>query len=101
MKVRVSNPMRKYLQEQIPEYKFYLLKMGIDQYRISVDLDIFENESDYSPEKNEMKVLQIVYPSEYYAMPAYLTTRQLNRLFTMSDHTAAGFIEEVRKKIEV
>lgn len=101
MKVKATNTLKNYLQEQIPHYRFYLLKMGIEQYRITVDYDIFRNETDFNSATNKMSVLQVVYPSDYYASPKYLTTRDLNRIFSRSDKTAEGFIKAVREEIEI
>ena len=101
MKVKVSNPMVKFLNAHINGMKFVLEKYTVDNYRITVDYDLFRNETDYNTKTGLMSTIKVLYPNEYYAMPYYLTTRELNKLFLMSDHTAAGFIKEIRAAVEI
>ena len=101
MKVKVSNPMVKFLNTHIDGMKFSLEKMTEAAYRMQVDIDTYIHEADYSIRTGMFSVIKIIYPDDFYAMPGYLTTKDLNRIFTRSDHTAEGFIKAVLSDIEI
>lgn len=66
-----------------------------------VDSDIWENERDYMPDTDEMRAIKILYPHEYYAMPQYLTSAELVRIFQKSDKTFDGFMDAVIESIQI
>ena len=101
MRVMVSVPMVKFIKKALPEYAVSLEKYSMDQYRAYVDYDVLSNETDWNYETSRFKVIRIGYPANYYAMPRYLTTRELNKIFSRSDKTADGFISEIRAAIEI
>lgn len=101
MKVKVSNPMLKALKQAIPQYKFYLLELSPHNYSMLIDYDTWNHEIDFNIAKNVFKAIQVVYPSEYYAMNRYLTTKDLSRCFKESDKTWNGFINQVLREIEI
>lgn len=102
MRVKVSNVMIKEMKKILPEnYSIYLLEMNPELYRIHIDADIFRNESDFDYKKNVFKVIQVVYPPEYYAMPRYITTNDLHKIYKHSDGTFNGFFHELKNDCEV
>lgn len=72
-----------------------------DNYRLFVDTDIFYNMPDYSGKTGLFKALKVSYPADYYAMPCYLTTRILNKIFLSSDRTQDGFIKAVNDYVMI
>ena len=101
MKVMVSNPMVKLLNDHISGVVFSLEKYSREIYEKYVDYDLFSNINDYNSTKGVFKVIKISYPAEFCAMPGYLTTRELNKIFSYSDHTMTGFIEAVKNQVEI
>ena len=59
------------------------------------------NENDYLPASGEMRAIKIVYPSEYYAMPQYLTSAALVKIFRKTDKTFNGFMSAVLDEISI
>ena len=101
MFVKVSNPMIKAMKKAMPEYSFKLLELTPESYQLKVDYDLFRNESDFNIDKHIFKVIQIIYPPEYYALPRYITTRDLRRTYKNSDGSYDDFINELIKDCEV
>lgn len=100
MKVKVTNVFRKFLQEQISGYNFRLIELDVENYRMIIDYDLYSWE-DFNAAKRTMKAIKVIYPADCYAMPRYLSTRELNEIFSRSDRTAAGFIEAIKQEIEI
>ena len=61
----------------------------------------WENETDWNATTGKMRVIKVLYPDEWYAMPRYLTTKDLQRLAYESDRTYDGFMNTVLKDIEI
>lgn len=94
MKIKVSNPMLKALREQFPCYSFSIEKAVIsDPY--------LWYEEDYDPKSGLYRVIEVRYPAEYYALPKYITTRDLVKAFRDSDRTYDGFMKAVWRTIEI
>ena len=96
MKVKVSNPMLKVFKAALSNCSVTLEKMLPEQYEISVDYDLFKHEVDYSTRTGKFSVLRIAYPPEYYAIPKYITTRDLHQIYQASDKTYTGYIEAIK-----
>ena len=75
--------------------------MSREAYKIKVDFGIWGNENDYLPACDKMRAVKIVYPPEYYAMPQYLTSRELVKIFRKTDKTYNGFMDAVLDAISV
>ena len=99
MKVKATKTMRKFLADNIPEYSFRIEKMTVDEYKINVDFDVLKHTSDFNGET--MQAIKVIYPAEYYAIPAYITTWDLVNAFNNSDGTAAGFLRSVKNEIAI
>lgn len=101
MKVKVSKTMAKMLNDKIKEYTITFASMSEHNYKMSVDIDIFNHDIDYDWINNRYNVIMIEYPCEYYACNNYLTTKDLTKAFDKSDKTLDGFIQAVKNMIEV
>lgn len=101
MIVKVSNPMIKAMKKAMPKFRFNLLELNPESYQLKVDYDLFRNESDFNINKHIFKVIEIIYPPEYYALPRYITTRDLRRTYKNSDGSYNDFINELIKECEV
>ena len=67
------------LQQYGMEARYY--EMTLEEYKSLVDFDLYRNEDDLNVNTWMMKAIKLVYPGNYYAMPRYLTTRDLNDTF--------------------
>jgi hypothetical protein len=85
----------------LPDYKISLVKIPRERYIALVDCDIFANDIDYDMRTGNMKAILVEYPIEYYAMPRYVTTRELQRIFRESDHSYDGFKRSLIDNIEI
>ena len=102
MKVKVTKTMLKELRKYIDtKYQLTFEKMKADNYRVYVDYDLLENEEDYDITDGTFKVIKVNYPEEYYAMPRYLTSRDLRSAYKQSDKTYDGFMKAVESVIEI
>lgn len=101
MKVKVTYPMLKEIKKALPKYNVSLEKYTLEQYERFVDFDVYRNEIDYDDKTGKMKVIKIIYPDSYYAMPRYLTTKDLSQIFKYSDKTYNGFIKELVDYCEI
>jgi hypothetical protein len=45
--------------------------------------------------------IKVIYPYDYYALPNYLSTRDLTKIYNRSDKTYDGFMKAVLEEIEV
>lgn len=61
----------------------------------------WENEIDYDPARETFKTIRVSYAPELYALPRFLTTADLLRVFHHSGKTWAGFKSELLKEIEI
>ncbi len=103
MKVKVSRPMVKALNETLEQHgmKAVLQEFTVDQYRQYVDYDVYRNETDYSEKKNKMRAIVLHYPDSCYAMPAFITTRDLSKVFKRCSGTWNTFIQEFMNCYEI
>ena len=100
IKVKVSNPMTKYIQTALTGIAVARLeKLSPDEYGRFVDYDLFRHTDDY--DGKAFKVIKIIYPLDAYAMPAYITTRDLIRAFRESDKTTEGFTDVLRRQYAI
>lgn len=76
-------------------------KMSEHNFAALVDSDTWRHDIDYLPTADEMRVIKVCYPSEYYAMSQYLTTKRLTAIFEKSDKTLNGFLSEVLDEVRI
>lgn len=98
MRVKVSKKITKELNKRaINNYCiefFNYLEMSPDQYAAFFIDSVFDHENDYDYNTNKMKVIQITYKPELYALPKYLTTNDLIREYRPGD-TANSYLQRV------
>lgn len=105
MKVKVSKTMaaaiRKALKEDLTGYRICYTEVDLNAYTRSVDYCLWSHEEDYDAEHAVMKVIRIEYPAEYYAMPRYLTTKDLRNIAGRADGDYTRFMNGVKNAIEI
>lgn len=104
MQVKVSKVMAKFLNENLLKskgYKAVFQEFTPDQYSLYVSYNIMDNENDYNYNSGKMKSIKIVYPDDYYAVPRFLTTNDLVKIFKNSDKTVSGFLVQLWNEIEI
>ncbi len=99
MKIQVSKVMVKALNEYARDMgrveHFTYNTCNWDTYRLHVNSDILNNAvHDYISSTGVMKYITVTHPSNYYAADAYLSTRDLNRVFEPG-MTYSEFMESV------
>lgn len=97
----MTNAINKYLQEHGEKMRAEYRTASPEHYKTYVDYDLWNNEGDYLPEQARMRYIQIIYPEHFYAMPGYLTTRELLKIFKKSDKTYNGFMDAVLEAISI
>lgn len=105
MKVKATNPMTKLINNYFisigSDYRATLEKLTPEQFERVVDFDLFRNTTDYNANTRKFQAIRISYPAGYYALDKYITTRELLTAFRESDKTAAGFLKNLYKIIEI
>ena len=104
MQVKVSKVMVKFLNNNLLKskgYKAVFNEMTTDQYCLYVNYNIMDHENDYNYNTGKMKSIKILYPDNYYAVPRFLTTNDLVKIFKNSDKTVQGFLNELWNEIEI
>ena len=85
MKIQVSKAFAKFINETASEKGVKLsasvVEVSPSAYGFYI-ADPYLNGYDYNSKKDVYKALYIEYPTEYYARPRYVTTRELNAEFT-------------------
>lgn len=91
MKICASKKMAQELNKAIQATRFSGMMtfegvtMKPENYLIQVSNDYRDAETDFNYNTGRVKVINVIYGPEYYALNAYLTTRQLNRLYAAGD----------------
>lgn len=104
MKVQVSKVMAREINKNIPEkstvesvYYSELTPAAFDIYAGRA----LDNFRDYIPGKEKMKVLVVTYTPDCYAPARYITTNQLNRIFSRCNGSYYSFMIEFFSESEV
>ena len=83
MKIKVSKVFADFINQTAKELNFNVsakvVELSENSYRWNVDLDIFRayDYGDVNDRNGKFKAIQLLYPENYFAAPAYLTTYQL------------------------
>lgn len=78
------------------------VRIPLNNYTLVVGGNIYDNERDYDDRTGTFKTIKVEYPSDYYACPRYLTTRDLRIIMTgATEKTYDGFMNEVYREIEI
>lgn len=103
MKCKVTNKMVEVLKEALPkDYEVKLLKLTPDEYKRFVHYDglYFADEvGDYDYKNNLCKVIKILYPADFYAMPAYITTKDLREYYDDAKTDGIVTIDNYKKAL--
>lgn len=105
MKVAATSTMtreiNKYLTEHGEKMRAVYLTITPRDYEINVDYDLLRNEIDYLPASGKMRVISIIYPPEFYAMPRHLTTIDIVKIFKRTDKTFNGLMQGIADEIAI
>lgn len=78
-----------------------LCKFSESEFARFVDYDSYNHICDYSLATGKFSVIKIIYKSENYASPTYLTTKDLLRCFEHSNKSVDGFINAVADAVAI
>lgn len=81
-------------------YKATVEIMTPYEFSIMVGNWLYHNE-DFNETTGKMQVIKITYPDNCYAVPRYLTTMSLRRIYRKSDGTYDDFMNELVKAVEI
>ena len=96
---KITKAINDFLKENGERMRAKYVTMSRRAFEINVDFDLWENEIDYLPASDKMRAVKIVYPVKYHAMPRYLTSAALVKLFRRYDKSYNGFMREVLDEI--
>ena len=105
VQVAATKTITKYLNDNKPEnssvYNISYHTTSVFNYGLAIG-DSYFNDQDYLPISNTMRFLQVEYKPECYAMNRYLTTRELNKIFTVYKcKTLDDLIQAIYEEIEI
>lgn len=107
MQVKVSKVFAAFINKTAKEMGFKahaeVVEMGDNQYRFSVGDPIDGcHYGDWDWKKSKFRALMITYPYEYYALPKYLTTEELNKEYVRGKiNSVEGLKAMLREMIEI
>lgn len=78
-----------------------LCKFSESEFTQLVDYNSYNHICDYSLTTEKFSVIKIIYKSENYANPTYLTTKDLLRCFERSDKSIDSFINAVANVVAI
>jgi hypothetical protein len=103
MKLRTTKKLAKLLNDKIKNYTIRHEKLSRIVFERNVDSYSFDHDVDYDYTTNTYNVFIVDYPPEYYAIPRYITTKDLRRIFNSNkcDGTLENFIQAFYNDIEI
>ena len=103
MKVQATKVMADFLRKSIGKRDFTisLEKMTERQFALRVSIETYRHTADYNAATGLFNVIKITYPSDFWAMPRYITTADLLYIFKHSNKTAEGFAKSFAEYVEI
>jgi hypothetical protein len=103
MKVKATAAMAKEIKKALTGIAedVFIVKMDVDNYRHTVDFEPLYHENDYNYSTNKFQAIKIIYRPDFYAMPEYVTTNDLIKIFHDSDRTFEGFFKQIRNAYSI
>ena len=106
IKIQATKTLTNFLNDHLNDIgRFSYVKMSPAAYEVHVNNAAwYYNNNDLLYDRagfNYYRVIVLEYAPENYALPAYISTNDLLKVFKHSDKTAAGFINEMRAAYEV
>ena len=100
MLVKATKKMAKELSKHLPNgYSIQTEKMTPQKFRWYVDIDDYKHENDFDIATGLFNVIKVVYPYEFYAMPKYITTKDLHEIYKTCNKTWDGFVQNFLDEI--
>lgn len=101
MKLMVSKVFAAYLGRELKDYRVVCGNLMPDAYRALVGTDeMFATEQWDLADNGTMRVIKIVYPDDYQALPTYLSTYTINKLFG-NIRTEAELKREIKEALTI
>ncbi|MBO5948922.1 hypothetical protein J6Q66_08825 [bacterium] len=101
MKVKATKTFAKFLNDNIKGVEIKKIELTERFFGACVDFDTFDHEIDFDYKTNRFNVIVVNYPSNFYAVPTYLTTKDLTKLYNKSNGTTTDLIEKIKEYIEI
>lgn len=102
MIVAVTKKMADAINKRVKQmgYTAIMETMTPNEFSIKVG-SAFQHDDDYNVSTGMMQVIMIIYPENYYAVPRYLTTKELRSAYHHSNGTYDGFMDEIAELVEI
>ena len=99
-KLKCTKALATLLNKNTPnDYYITLEKLTPNQYALCVDTDIYNHDNDFNATTNTFNVLKVNYQHDYYALPRYITTNDLRKIYFNAPYS--NFFREFEKYIEI
>ncbi len=101
MKIATTKALTNILNKN-SKYQITLEKLTIEQFKILVDFDVWEHETDFDFAINKFKVIKIKYNNLDHACDNYITTKDLTKiLHDLKEKTLDAFINAFNEFVEI
>lgn len=102
MKIKVSKVFAKHLASQLEDYEVKVVELTDDEYQALVGESVYEAEGwgDFNQKTRATKAIQISYPDDHYALPRYLSTKEIHHTFK-GITTIEGLNTEIRNALTI
>lgn len=77
---------------------------SLDRFHFNICSEWYTSEKDYTYDRNGYhvgKYIAVFYKPEFYAMPKYITQKDLDQVFRHCDKTFDGFFKELERELEI
>lgn len=105
MRVQATKTMAKTLNKMAKTagypYRFEHFTAGTTAYQQSIGnvWDAYDY-GDFDSATGAVRAIEVIYPSEYCAIPQYLTTKRLHDIYRAGD-TIESFVKRVLEEVEI
>lgn len=100
MQLRITKKLAKLLDKNSP-YDIVYGEMDHSLYGAYVDYNYSSYAYDMNYSTNKLKYIKVIYPDEYYAIPTYITTMDLIRIYKhCTEKTLDAFIKEFNAEVD-
>lgn len=105
MKIQVSKVFADFINKTVTNVEASVRKMSENEYRMHVgSFAVWDAEQygDYDWQTGKFKAIVVLYPSDYYACPLYITTKELHKEFERRGvKDADGLKSMIKDMIEI
>lgn len=104
MQIKITNKMVQMLKKALPDYDFKIVKLNRREYATMVHYDIFTamDHGDYDYANDIYKAIRVLYPANYYALPNYITSKELKELVKNNNvNNSDDLLRELKNAYEI